>query len=46
MDRMTPKQKITSTLFLSLNNINLTIPQKVTRTMQQYKICIFFGNSI
>jgi len=36
MDRMTPKQKIASTLFLSLNNINLTIPQKVTRTMQQY----------
>lgn len=35
MNRMTPKQKIASTLFLSLNNINFT-PQKVTSTMQQY----------
>jgi len=34
MNRMTPYQKIASTLFLSLNNINY--PQKVTLTMQQY----------
>ena len=34
MDRMTPQQKIASTLFLSLNNINY--PQKVTLTLQQY----------
>ena len=34
MDRMTPSQKIASTLFLSLNNINY--PQKVTLTLQQY----------
>jgi len=33
---MTPKQKIASTLFLSLSNINIKIPQKVTLTMQQY----------
>jgi len=37
MNRMTPKQKIALTLFLSLSNINLTIPQKVTLTMQQYR---------
>lgn len=36
MNRMTPQEKIVSTLFLSLNNINY--PQKVTLTMQQYKI--------
>ena len=35
MNRMTPYEKIASTLFLSLNNINY--PQKVTLTMQQYK---------
>jgi len=35
MNRMTPYQKIASTLFLSLNNINY--PQNVTLTMQQYK---------
>jgi len=34
MNRMTPYQKIASTLFLSLNNINY--PRKVTLTMQQY----------
>ena len=34
MDRMTPKQKIASTLFLSLGNINY--PQNVTLTLQQY----------
>ena len=34
MNRMTPSQKIASTLFLSLNNINY--PQNVTLTMQQY----------
>lgn len=34
MNRMTPYQKIASTLFLSLNNINY--PQNVTLTMQQY----------
>ncbi|NIA18343.1 MAG: DDE-type integrase/transposase/recombinase [Actinobacteria bacterium] len=34
MNRMTPNQKIASTLFLSLNNINY--PQNVTLTMQQY----------
>ena len=38
MNRMTPKQKIASTLFLSLSNINIKIPQKVTLTMQQYNI--------
>ncbi len=36
MNRMTPYQKIASTLFLSLNNINY--PQSVTLTLQQYKI--------
>jgi len=36
---MTPQEKIASTLFLSLNNINY--PQKVALTLQQYKIfCI------
>jgi transposase len=35
MNRMTPNQKIASTLFESLNNINY--PQNVTLTMQQYK---------
>ena len=39
MNRMTPQQKIASTLFYSLSNINLTIPQKVTLTMQQYTSC-------
>ena len=39
MNRMTPAQKIASTLFLSLNNINY--PQNVTLTMQQYKIGLF-----
>jgi len=34
MNRMTPQQKITATLFESLNNI--TYPQKVTLTLQQY----------
>ena len=34
MNRMTPYQKIASTLFISLNNINY--PQNVTLTMQQY----------
>lgn len=34
MNRMTPNQKIASTLFLSLNNINY--PQSVTLTVQQY----------
>ena len=34
MNRMTPQQKIASTLFLSLNNINY--PQKVTLILQQY----------
>ncbi len=38
MNRMMPAQKIASTLFLSLSNINTVIPQKVTLTMQQYKI--------
>ncbi|MFH1822217.1 MAG: integrase core domain-containing protein [Patescibacteria group bacterium] len=37
MNRMTPQQKIASTLFLSLNNINY--PQKVTLTLQQYIFC-------
>jgi len=37
MNRMTPYQKIASTLFLSLNNINY--PQNVTLTMQQYRFC-------
>jgi len=36
MNRMTPSQKIASTLFLSLNNINY--PQNVTLTMQQYTL--------
>jgi len=31
---MTPQEKIASTLFLSLNNINY--PQKVALTLQQY----------
>ncbi len=35
MNRMTPAQKIVSTLFLSLNNINY--PQNVTSIMQQHK---------
>ena len=35
MNRMTPSQKIASTLFLSLNNINY--PQNVTLTMQSHK---------
>lgn len=35
MDRMTPQQKIASTLFLSLTNI---YPQKVTSILQQYNI--------
>lgn len=35
MNRITPYQKIASTLFLSLNNLNY--PQSVTLTMQQYK---------
>jgi len=39
MDRMTPYQKIASTLFLSLNNINY--PQNVTLTLQPYKFLIF-----
>lgn len=39
MNRMTPCQKISSTLFLSLNNINY--PQNVTLTMQQYKNCVY-----
>lgn len=34
MNRMTPQQKIASTLFLSLNNVNY--PQKVTLILQQY----------
>jgi transposase InsO family protein len=34
MNRMTPSQKIASTLFLSLNNLNY--PQNVTLTVQQY----------
>lgn len=34
MNRLTPYQKIASTLFLSLNNINY--PQSVTLTLQQY----------
>jgi transposase len=34
MNRITPYQKITSTLFLSLTNINY--PQNVTLTLQQY----------
>ncbi|MGQ9611187.1 MAG: integrase core domain-containing protein [bacterium] len=33
MNRMTPYQKITSTMFLSLTNI---YPQKITLTLQQY----------
>ena len=37
MNRMTPNQKIASTLFESLNNINY--PQNVTLTMQQYIYC-------
>lgn len=37
MDRMTPKQKIASTLFYSLSNINYQNVQNVTLTMQQYK---------
>ena len=32
-ERMTPKQKIASTLFFSLSTINTLIPQKVTLTM-------------
>jgi transposase InsO family protein len=43
MNRMTPQEKIASTLFLSLNNINY--PQKVTLTLQQYKIGRYFGRS-
>jgi len=39
MKRMTPYQKIASTLFLSLNNINY--PQNVTLTMQQYIFVLF-----
>jgi transposase InsO family protein len=38
MERMTPKQKIASTLFYSLSNINYNNPQNVTLTMQQYII--------
>ena len=38
--RMTPKQKIASTLFYSLSNINYESPQNVTLTMQQYKTCM------
>ncbi len=37
MNRMTPYQKIASSLFLSLNNINY--PQNVTSTLQQYIPC-------
>ena len=37
MNRLTPKQKIVETLFLSLTNLNFNNPQKVTLTMQQYK---------
>ena len=37
MNRMTPYQKIASTLFLSLNNINY--PQNVTLTVQSYISC-------
>lgn len=36
MNRMTPQEKIASTLFLSLSNINY--PQKVTLTLQQYTV--------
>jgi len=46
MNRMTPKQKIASTLFLSLSNINIKIPQKVTLTMQQYKIFDFYNSIV
>ena len=35
MNRMTPQEKIASTLFLSLNNINY--PQKIALTLLQYK---------
>jgi len=38
MNRMTPYQKIASTLFLSLNNINY--PQNVTLTLQPYISCL------
>jgi transposase InsO family protein len=41
MNRMTPQQKITTTLFESLNNINY--PQKVTLTLQQYNFVSFIN---
>ena len=37
MNRMTPREKIVSTLFLSLTNL---CPQKVTLTLQQYRSCM------
>lgn len=37
MNKMTPYQKIASTLFLSLTNINY--PQSVTLSLQQYNSC-------
>ena len=37
MNKLTPRQKIASTLLLSLTNI---YPQKVTLTLQQYKTCL------
>ena len=40
MYRMTPQEKIASTLYLSLaNNYLKEYPQKVTLTLQQYKFC-------
>jgi len=41
MNRMTPQEKIASTLFLSLNNINY--PQKVALTLQQYNFFFFIN---
>jgi transposase len=38
MNRMTPSQKIVSTLLQSLVNTYITYPQKVTCTLQQHKI--------
>lgn len=41
MNRITPYQKITSTLFLSLTNINY--PQNVTLTLQQYSFLSLYS---
>lgn len=43
MDRLTPQQKIASTLLLSLTNI---YPQKVTVTLQQYTVLVYLTNMV